>query len=39
MGRPRHFQKKTANILVEVSGDIKPKKKPVKKIDEVKEDK
>ena len=24
MGRPRHFQKKTANILVEVTGDIKP---------------
>jgi large subunit ribosomal protein L22 len=31
MGRPRRFQKKTANILVEVTGDIKPKKPTVKK--------
>ena len=30
-GRMLPFQKKTANILVEVSGDIKPKKKPVVK--------
>jgi large subunit ribosomal protein L22 len=27
-GRALPFQKKTANILVEVSGDLKPKKKP-----------
>ena len=39
MGRPRHFQKKTSNILVEVSGDIKPKKTPVKKAVVTKEDK
>ncbi len=39
MGRPRHFQKKTANILVEVSGDIKPKKTTVKKAEVTKEDK
>jgi large subunit ribosomal protein L22 len=31
MGRPRRFQKKTANILVEVTGDIKPVKTTVKK--------
>ena len=31
MGRPRRFQKKTANILVEVTGDIKPKKATVTK--------
>lgn len=30
-GRALPFQKKTSNILVEVSGDIKPKKKPVAK--------
>ena len=40
MGRPAHFQKKTSNILVEISGDIKPKKKPVvKPAEEVKEKK
>ena len=38
-GRALPFQKKTANILVEVSGDIKPKKKPVAKPAEVKEKK
>jgi len=36
-GRALPFQKKTANILVEVSGDVKPKKKPVVKPAEVKE--
>lgn len=36
-GRALPFQKKTANILVEVSGDVKPKKKPVIKPAEVKE--
>lgn len=30
-GRALPFQKKTANILVELTGDIKPKKKPVAK--------
>lgn len=30
-GRALPFQKKSANILVEVSGDIKPKKKPAEK--------
>lgn len=30
-GRALPFQKKSANILVEVTGDIKPKKKPVEK--------
>jgi large subunit ribosomal protein L22 len=39
MGRPRRFQKKTANILVEVTGDMKPKKKPVVKSDDKKESK
>jgi large subunit ribosomal protein L22 len=39
MGRPRRFQKKTANILVEVTGDIKPKKKPEVKSDDKKEKK
>jgi len=39
-GRALPFQKKTSNILVEVSGDIKPKKKPVAKpAEEVKEKK
>ncbi len=28
-GRALPFQKKSANILVEVTGDVKPKKKPV----------
>ncbi len=28
-GRALPFKKKTANILVEVTGDLKPKKKPV----------
>jgi len=36
-GRALPFQKKTANILVEVTGDVKPKKKPVVKPAEVKE--
>lgn len=30
-GRALPFQKKSANILVEVTGDVKPKKKPVEK--------
>lgn len=30
-GRALPFQKKTANILVEVTGDVKPKKKPAAK--------
>lgn len=30
-GRALPFQKKTANILVEVTGDMKPKKKPAAK--------
>lgn len=38
-GRALPFQKKTSNILVEVTGDIKPKKKPVAKTAEVKESK
>jgi len=38
-GRMLPFQKKTANILVELSGDIKPKKKPVVKPAEQKEKK
>jgi large subunit ribosomal protein L22 len=38
-GRALPFQKKTANILVEVTGDIKPKKKPVTKPAEEKEKK
>jgi large subunit ribosomal protein L22 len=28
-GRALPFKKKTANILVEVTGDLKPKKKPI----------
>lgn len=31
MGRPRRFEKKTSNILVEVTGDIKPKKPSVQR--------
>jgi large subunit ribosomal protein L22 len=38
-GRALPFQKKSTNILVEVSGDLKPKKKPVAKPAEVKESK
>src|ERR1035437_1536781 len=38
-GRALPFEKKTSNILVELSGDIKPKKKPVEKPAEVKESK
>jgi large subunit ribosomal protein L22 len=30
-GRAMPFEKKSANILVELSGDVKPKKQPVKK--------
>lgn len=30
-GRALPFEKKTSNILVEVTGDVKPKKKPVAK--------
>jgi len=30
-GRALPFQKKSANILVELTGDMKPKKKPVAK--------
>jgi large subunit ribosomal protein L22 len=30
-GRALPFEKKTSNILVELAGDIKPKKKPVEK--------
>lgn len=30
-GRALPFQKKTSNILVEITGDVKPKKKPVAK--------
>ena len=30
-GRALPFQKKSANILVEVTGDVKPKKKPAEK--------
>jgi large subunit ribosomal protein L22 len=37
-GRPLHFEKKSSNILVEVSGDLKPKKAPAKAA-EVKEEK
>jgi len=29
MGRPMRFQKRSSNILVEVTGNEKPKKKPV----------
>lgn len=38
-GRALPFQKKTANILVEVSGDLKPKKPAAPKAAEVKEEK
>jgi len=38
-GRALPFQKKSSNILVEVTGDIKPKKKPVTKPAEEKEKK
>jgi len=38
-GRALPFQKKSANILVEVTGDIKPKKKPVAKAAAEKESK
>jgi large subunit ribosomal protein L22 len=38
-GRALPFEKKTSNILVEVTGDIKPKKKPVAKTAETKESK
>lgn len=38
-GRALPFQKKTANILVEVTGDMKPKKTPVAKTSEAKTDK
>lgn len=30
-GRAMPFEKKSANILVEISGDLKPKKQPAKK--------
>ena len=38
-GRALPFQKKTSNILVELTGEIKPKKKPVVKPAEEKENK
>jgi large subunit ribosomal protein L22 len=38
-GRALPFQKKSANILVEVTGDVKPKKKPVVAKAEVAEEK
>ena len=38
-GRALPFQKKTSNILVELTGDIKPKKKPVAKPADKKESK
>lgn len=38
-GRALPFQKKASNILVEVSGSVKPKKKPVEKPAEEKEKK
>lgn len=38
-GRALPFQKKTSNILVEVTGEVKPKKKPVTKPAEKKESK
>lgn len=38
-GRALPFQKKTANILVELSGDVKPKKKLVAKVTKEKETK
>lgn len=39
-GRALPFQKKTSNILVEVSGELKPKKQPAApKADEAKEEK
>lgn len=36
-GRALPFQKKSANILVEVTGELKPKKKPAEKAVESKE--
>jgi len=38
-GRALPFEKKTSNILVELTGDVKPKKKPVAKTAETKESK
>ena len=38
-GRALPFQKKTSNILVELQGEVKPKKKPVVKPAEKKESK
>lgn len=38
-GRALPFEKKTSNILVEVTGDLKPVKKPAAKPAEVKEEK
>ena len=38
-GRALPFEKKTSNILVEVTGDVKSKKKPVVKTAETKETK
>lgn len=38
-GRALPFQKKTSNILIEVTGDIKPRKTAVKKPAETKESK
>ncbi len=35
-GRALPFQKKTSNILVEVTGELKPKKAPAKKVAEAK---
>ena len=37
-GRALPFQKKSANILVEVTGDVKPKKKPAAAKTDVKEE-
>lgn len=38
-GRALPFEKKNSNILVELSGELKPKKKPVEKTDKTKETK
>jgi len=38
-GRMLPFQKKTANILVELTGDVKPVKKPIQKTIDKKESK
>lgn len=38
-GRALPFEKKTSNILVEISGEVKPKKTPVVKTAETKENK